>query len=478
MSLHSILFSALSAISFFATAYAGHAEAYGLRTQHHQLRRQAAPPGYVNVPLSELQELRNEYNSFRGWLTSYISSAGPSDTKAAQLSVDIKAYEVWVEAFFSRYANNTSGRSASFGTALAEIGPRPTYSLPEPVIPTTNSVPVTNSVTVTPAVAIPTSPYSIPMNHTSNNSTSHGSVAVYYGQTPATNKVTLDTICQDNNVDIVVLAFLTYFVGPGGLPTINFGPACSDTLVPGAKARNATGLLDCSFLAKNITTCQGLGKKVLLSLGGSLSNVSLESDAHATQVAYTLWNIFGGGTNSSDLRPFGSVKLDGFDVDNEDHSTKYYNTFVSALRNTFAGDKSKRYYISAAPQCVRPDASIPLEAMQTMDYVFVQFYNNEPAGCDVGQPGFIDSFKAWSGDLSGNSTLPGKGPKMYIGAPACEKCAGNGYLDPAKMTAVIRSAMTAGVSNFGGVMLWDGSEAKVNVGNGSDYVQVVKSAMS
>lgn len=34
--------------------------------------------------------------------------------------------------------------------------------------------------------------------------------------------------------------------------------------------------------------------------------------------------------------------------------------------------------------------------MQTMDFVFVQFYNNAMAGCDIGQPGFIDSFKAWS----------------------------------------------------------------------------------
>lgn len=55
-------------------------------------------------------------------------------------------------------------------------------------------------------------------------------------------------------------------------------------------------------------------------------------------------------------------------------------------------DTSKQYYISAAPQCVRPDASIPLDAMQAMDFIWVQFYNNDD--CNIGQSGFDASFKA------------------------------------------------------------------------------------
>lgn len=132
-------------------------------------------------------------------------------------------------------------------------------------------------------------------------------------------------------------------------------------------------------------------------------------------------------------------------------------------------DSSKKYYISAAPQCVRPDASIPLDAMQTMDFVFVQFYNNAQAGCDVGQPGFIDSLKAWSGDL----TAKGTGPKLYVGAPGCTACAGAGYLAPDEMSKVIKSAQSAGIPNFGGIMLWDGPEAKAN----NDYLSVVKKAL-
>ena len=132
-------------------------------------------------------------------------------------------------------------------------------------------------------------------------------------------------------------------------------------------------------------------------------------------------------------------------------------------------DKTRTYYISAAPQCPRPDASIPLDAMQSMDFVFVQFYNNGP--CNVGQPGFIDSFKAWSSDLSAK----GSGTKLYIGAPGWAQGAGSGYVDPSAMAGVVASVKD--VSNLGGVMLWDGPESMMNVNSGKDYTQVVKAAL-
>ncbi|KAI4241299.1 MAG: hypothetical protein L6R42_011302 [Xanthoria sp. 1 TBL-2021] len=171
------------------------------------------------------------------------------------------------------------------------------------------------------------------------------------------------------------------------------------------------------------------------------------------------------------MRPFGSAIVDGFDIDNEDHSTAFYNTFTSSLRTTMNADASKRYYISAAPQCPRPDASIPLEAMQSMDFVFVQFYNN--GDCNIGQPGFAASLKAWSQDLSAK----GEGPKLFVGAPGCAACAGSGYLGAEQMKGVVEGAMAAGLSNFGGVMLWDGPEGKANVQAGEDYLAVVKGAM-
>lgn len=450
---------ALGAISILASA--GHAEANRQEPQDHVFRRQS-PAGFVEVPLAELQMLQSEYTTFHGWMTAYLSSANSTDPKTAELNQDVQAYDMWINIFLSKYANSTSTPAAAS-------------------TPAATSTPAAAAATSSSAIATAAAPYANMVNGSSNytfSAQSSSNLAVYYGQSPATDEYTLEQMCQDQNVDIVVLAFMTTFFGPAGQPVINFGPATGGTPTLGAQKINATGLLDCPSLAKNITSCQSLGKKVLLSLGGSTGVTNFTSDAQATSFATNLWNLFGGGMTNSNMRPFGSVKIDGFDVDNEDHSTKYYDTFVAALRSTYSGDKTKQYYISGAPQCPRPDASIPLGAMQTMDFVFVQFYNNAMAGCDIGLPGFIDSFKAWSGDLSGNGTVVGKGPKLYIGAPACETCAGKGYLDPANVTSVIKSAMTAGVNNFGGVMLWDGSEAKNNTGAQGDYLQVVKSVLA
>ena len=441
----SMSLSALGAITLFALA--GHAAntRHSLQPQHH---RRQAPAGFVEVPLAQLQMLQSEYNTFHGWMTAYLASAGSTDPNVAQLNQDIQAYDIWLNTFFSRYVNSTTPAGALVtplaGTSAAATNPA-----------AVSSASASPAALETAGGTAPVAPYPVPGNISSSssnnsfNADSQRNVAVYYGQTPHSNKVTVDELCKDQNVDIVVLAFLDTFFSDGGMPEINIGPACSGDPTVGAKALNATGLLDCPFLAKNITTCQSLGKKIFLSLGGASGTTNFTSDAQATTFASTVWNLFGGGNKTSDLRPFGSVTVDGFDIDNEDHSTDHYNTFVSALRSTFSGDKTKQYYISSAPQCPRPDESIPLAAMQSMDFAFIQFYNNAAAGCDIGQPGFVDSLKAWSGDLSGNSTVPGKGPKLYVGAPACEKCAGKGYLDPASMNTVIKSAMTANISNFG-----------------------------
>ncbi len=102
----------------------------------------------------------------------------------------------------------------------------------------------------------------------------------------------------------------------------------------------------------------------------------------------------------------------------------------------------------------------------------MQFYNN--GNCNVGAPGFRDSFKAWSSDLSAN----GGGPKLYVGIPGCPSCAGSGYLDAATLASTVADAKAAGVSNFGGIMLWDGPEAMANQQGGKDYLANVKDALA
>ncbi|KAL8722222.1 MAG: hypothetical protein Q9225_001267 [Loekoesia sp. 1 TL-2023] len=461
---------------------------------------------------TSIAQLKLEFQAYDGWMTAWLDSTfSPSSSAPPPLpsSVPITTSTTPTTSVSSNVAvssaslhvqqidTTTSPQAASTTPTSASIKGGEFFQSPAKSSVATTLVPVfsvspTSSVAVNPPVSSSTpsavvSPSTsaitsfntqpaAPANNPSTggyafNAQSSDNVAVYYGQSGATSQTTLAQMCQDEHVDIVILAFLTTFFGAGGYPTINLGAACGG---PSTKmqAAGASGLISCPTMENDIKTCQGLGKKVLLSLGGSKATTAFSSDSQASDFATKLWNLFGGGKGeTAEMRPFGSAVIDGFDVDNEDHSTAFYTTFVSALRSTMNTDSSKQYYISAAPQCPRPDASIPLSAMQSMDFIFVQFYNN--GDCNVGQPGFEASLKAWSQDLSAN----GKGPKLFIGAPGCSDCAGSGYLDAGQMEGVLGSAKAAGIGNLGGVMLWDGPEGKANVQGGKDYLSVVKGAM-
>ena len=147
------------------------------------------------------------------------------------------------------------------------------------------------------------------------NAQASDNLAVYYDQTGATGQITLDDLCQDSNVNIVIVAFLTTYFGPGDYPTVNFGAACGSHQTSEMAFKGATGLLSCSDLAENIIKCQDLGKLVLLSLDEADATTAFFSDSQATTFATQLWNLFEAGTGEdSGLRPFGNVKVDGFDI--------------------------------------------------------------------------------------------------------------------------------------------------------------------
>lgn len=81
------------------------------------------------------------------------------------------------------------------------------------------------------------------------------------------------------------------------------------------EAANATGLVYCPTLAEEITTCQSIGRKVFLSLGGSDGNITFANATQAQESAEMVWDIFGAGTAyNSSLRPFGDSVVDGFDI--------------------------------------------------------------------------------------------------------------------------------------------------------------------
>ena len=137
-------------------------------------------------------------------------------------------------------------------------------------------------------------------------------LAVYWGANDYS--TTLDDVCSDDSYSIVNLAFLSHFFSAGGYPTLFLSPLNFPSDAQSAKG--ATDLRDGSSLVPALQKCRDSGKKIILSMGGAndYSNVRLTGDDQGRQIANTLWNLFGGGTQDADLRPFGDFKLDGFDI--------------------------------------------------------------------------------------------------------------------------------------------------------------------
>ncbi|CAO3615057.1 unnamed protein product [Cunninghamella blakesleeana] len=293
------------------------------------------------------------------------------------------------------------------------------------------------------------------------DNTCNNNLAVYWGQNsygaangndPANWQKPLRTYCDDSSIDVIPTAFVTNFFGKGGLPVINLANICNNVdnaTFPG------TELANCKSVGDDIKYCQSKGKVVTLSLGGATGGVGFQSDSQATSFADTLWNVFFGG--SSTTRPFGDAIMDGVDLDIEGGGSGYYGSFLTQLRANFAKD-SKKYYVTAAPQCVYPDANLGTTISQNkIDAIYVQFYNN-PCGLQTwGTSGW--NYGVW--DYWAKNISPNKDIKVYIGAPASKSAAGGGYVPLEKLSEIAVTTQKS-FPSFGGVMFWDASQAVAN----------------
>ena len=318
--------SALSAITLLTQI--------STQTAHHQRRSRAQHLGdhkpeavqRRDVTQPEIVQLQSEYSQFKGWMTTFFASSNASDQGVATLQVQFTAYDGWITNFFGQ-----AGIASAPATSIAPMTSSPPVSVTSaPVSPSPpTSAPSASAGlssptgTASPPYANSTGPASVPAAGPTGtgsagavatfNAKASTNQAVYYGQSPQTGDVTLGAICEDPSVDIVILAFLKTFFGPGGYPVLNLGAACGSDATTEAQAKGATGILNCPEVAGNITICQNKGKKVMLSLGGADGTTVFASEQQAVAFATTVWDIFGGGT--SDVgRPFGNIKLDGFDI--------------------------------------------------------------------------------------------------------------------------------------------------------------------
>lgn len=254
-------------------------------------------------------------------------------------------------------------------------------------------------------------------------SASGHNVAAYWGQ--GAGQSALGEYCSQGNMDIVILSFLNAF----GTSTMayNFGNS------------------DLTKTATDIKTCQDKGIKVLLSLGGAIGSYGVSDSSMATAVANDLYTQFGPkGT------VFSGATIDGFDLDIEAGAAAGYPALVSAIKSKFG----KGTLVTAAPQCVYPDAYLGDALKESdIDIAFVQFYNNN---CNL--IGNNYNWDTWVKELT--NSFKNKDMKLYIGLPGSSVAAGSGYADAATVKSKSASALSS--SHFGGFMVWDASYASKN----------------
>lgn len=436
----------LLALSFIFTAVsAGHLHRHS--SYRHHPRAVGASSGSTTTTLqAEVAQLQSSFNTISTQVSQWLASFG---AQLQSLDAAVKS-------------STTASLTTSTSTKHRAPSPHKSKKASATVSTLLRS---TSKASSTPTAT-----------STGFNAKATDNVAVYYGQTADTKAGGLLELCSSPSVDVINVAFLYQFFGPGGYPTVGFGPSCGGSNSEQAAA-GATGLVSCPTLGSEITQCQQqYGKVILLSMGGYLADSNFTSAGQATTFANTVWNLFGAGTAlSSALRPFGNAIVDGFDIDNEDGLPQYYVDFATELRRLYVGaGGTRKFYLSAAPQCPRPDASIPEQLMQTLaDFVFVQFYNNPSCNFDLGSAGFLASFKAWSDDLAAQDDAP----RLFIGTGAWAG-AGSGYVPPADLAAAVAGARKLRVKNLGGMMLWDGTEGLLNTdSSGRSYMQVAKAAL-
>ena len=156
--------------------------------------------------------------------------------------------------------------------------------------------------------------------------------------------------------------------------------------------------------------------------------------------------------------------------DNENPTgSPHLPALTSHLRTLFSAHRqSKPYYLSAAPQCPRPDASIPVSLLlQDLDFVWPQFYHNPSCNLNAGQ-GFLNSLTAWSNDLengrgSGFNDIGNglTGTRLLVGAAAASDV-GSGFVGVSEYKRILEGVKGLGLGNLGGGMWWDGSYLELN----------------
>ncbi|KAF7310626.1 Glycoside hydrolase family 18 protein [Mycena chlorophos] len=339
------------------------------------------------------------------------------------------------------------------------------------------------------------------------------SIGAIAGTPPSEYQKPLSYYCNDDSVDVFPIAFVNAFFSTGGLPSLNLANTCNPT---DNATFAGTNLPNCQSLASDIEYCQSQGKVVTISLGGANAAVGFSGDSEAVTFAQTIWNLFLGPSSgellitAADLgtkvdrrlrvpsaRLFwmaltSSERVLYFRLSSErsgsieNGGSTGYVAFVNEIRSLASG-ASKKYYISAAPQCPYPDQNLgSVINGASFDMIYVQFYDNQ---CDLTNYGTISDWDYGLWDIWATTVSPNPNVKVFIAAPANTAAAGSGYVSLSTLSSILKATRDSfpsfGVSCFLqllcssllkcqlGAALWDISQSEAN----NDYASGVKSAL-
>ncbi|KAM3073593.1 Chitinase 2 [Clarireedia jacksonii] len=293
----------------------------------------------------------------------------------------------------------------------------------------------------------------IPSAFAGFSTSSSNNVAIYWGQGP--NQGSLASYCSNTDINIIPVSFLISIKDL----SVNVGNA------------NPTQV------GKDIITCQGMGKTILLSIGGAtFTENALTSSDIATTAAKNVWAAFGPKqSGSSTTRPFGDAVVDGFDFDIETPNLSNMDVFAGELRTLMDAEKSKKFYLTAAPQCPYPDQNDKsfLQGQVAFDAVFVQFYNNECGVSAFTKGSSTQSvFNMATWDKWASETSKNKAVKVFVGVPGSTAAASlSSYVDSATLAEIITYSKS--FKSFGGIMAWD----MVTIVGNTGYLSAITKAL-
>jgi chitinase len=124
--------------------------------------------------------------------------------------------------------------------------------------------------------------------------------------------------------------------------------------------------------------------------------------------------------------------------------------------------------VGSAPQCPFPDVILgSIINAAGFDFVNVQFYNNY---CSAAGNSFnYDTWANWA-----QTTSPNKNVKIFFTVPGSPSAAGSGYVPITTIQNIVPQLASQYPGTFGGVSVWDASQAWANGNFASQLYSLVK----